>query len=72
MMNKISPKALLHSKWTKIDVINKEKHFTITKVNVDEDQRIIECIIEAIMSHNEYEINWRDLKNSQLWKIGWQ
>jgi len=71
-MNKLSPKALLHSKWTKIDVTNKEKHFIITKVNVDEDQRIIKCIIEAVMSHNEYEINWRDLKNSQLWKIGWQ
>ena len=71
-MNKLSPKALLHSKWTKIDVTNKEKHFIITKVNVDEYQHIIQCIIEAVMSHNEYEINWRDLKNSQLWKIGWQ
>jgi len=71
-MNKISPKALLHSKWTKIYVNNKEKHFLITKVKVDEDQRIIECIIEAVISHNEYAINWRDLKNSLHWKIGWQ
>jgi tryptophan-rich hypothetical protein len=71
-MNKVSPKTLIHSKWTKLEVNNKEKHFVITKVIVDEDQRIIECIIEAIISHHEYAINWRDLKNSTLWKIGWQ
>lgn len=71
-MNKVSPKTLLNSKWTKVDVNNKEKHFLITKVQVDEDQRIIECIIEAVISHNEYMIDWRDLKNSRYWKIGWQ
>jgi tryptophan-rich hypothetical protein len=51
---------------------NKEKHFVITKISFDEEQRIVECIIEAVMSHNEYSINWRDLKDSLLWKIGWQ
>lgn len=71
-MNKVSPKALLHSKWTKVNVENKEKHFVITKVSIDEEQRIVDCIIEAVMSHNEYVINWRDLKNSDYWKIGWQ
>ncbi len=71
-MNKVSPKALLHSKWTKVDVKNKEKHFLITEVKVDEDQRVIECIIEAVISRNEYAIDWRDLKNSRHWKIGWQ
>jgi len=71
-MNKVSPKALLNSKWTKVDVLNKEKHFVITKVLIDENQAITECIIEAVISHNEYEINWRDLKNSLCWKVGWQ
>ena len=71
-MNKVSPKVLLHSKWTKMDVCNKEKHFVITKVTLDENQSIVECIIEAVITHNEYSINWRDLKNSLLWKIGWQ
>ncbi len=71
-MNKVSPKALLHSKWTKVDVKNKEKHFLITEVKVDEDQRVSECIIEAVISGNEYAIDWRDLKNSRHWKIGWQ
>lgn len=71
-MNKISPKSLLNSKWTKIVVKNKEKHFVITKVTFDEEQRIIECIIEAVMSKNAYSIDWRDLKNPDSWKIGWK
>jgi len=71
-MNKVSPKALLHSKWTKVEVCNKEKHFVITKVVVDENQSITQCIIEAVISHHEYEINWRDLKNSLCWRMGWQ
>ena len=71
-MNKVSPKTLIHSKWTKMEVTNKEKHFAIIKVTVDEDQNIIECIIQAVISNNEYEINWRDLKDSAMWKIGWK
>jgi tryptophan-rich hypothetical protein len=71
-MNKVSPKALINSKWTKVDVVNKEKHFIITKVDFDEEQKVICCIIEAVMTHNEYTIDWRDLKVSELWRVGWQ
>ncbi|WP_426369583.1 TIGR02450 family Trp-rich protein [Pseudocolwellia sp. HL-MZ7] len=71
-MNKVSPKALLHSKWTKVEVENKEKHFVVTQLEMDDEQRIVECKIEAVMSKNEYSINWRDLKNSECWKIGWK
>lgn len=71
-MNKVNTKALLNSKWTKVKVTNKEKHFIITKVIVDENQLIIECVIEAVINQNEYHINWRDLKVSDTWKIGWQ
>ncbi|WP_042143846.1 MULTISPECIES: TIGR02450 family Trp-rich protein [unclassified Pseudoalteromonas] len=71
-MNKISPKSLLHSKWTSTQVKNKEKHFVITKVLFDEEQKIIECVIQAVMNQNEYDIDWRNLKDKNLWKIGWQ
>ncbi len=71
-MNKVSPKSLLHSKWTRVDVVNKEKHFVITQVSFDDDARITECIIQAVMTRNDYEINWRDLKDSQQWLLGWQ
>lgn len=71
-MNKINPKVLMHSKWTKVEVTNKEKHFIVTKVTFDEDQKVVDCIIEAAMTKNEYTINWRDLKNSSHWLLGWQ
>lgn len=72
MMNKVSPKALLYSKWTKVVVSNREKHFVIIKVIFDENQSVIECVTEAVLSHNKYSINWRDLKSNNDWKIGWQ
>ncbi len=71
-MNRINPKALMHSKWTKVDVRNKEKHFIITQVKFDEQQKVIECIIEAVMTKKEYAIDWRELKLSDKWRIGWQ
>lgn len=71
-MNSINPKSLMLSKWTKVDVDNKEKHFIITLVKFDEDKKVIECVIEAVMSKNEYSIDWRELKSSEKWRIGWQ
>lgn len=71
-MNKINPKALINSKWTKVDITNKEKHFIITKVEFDEEQKVIACVIEAVMTHNEYNIDWRDLKISDQWRVGWK
>jgi tryptophan-rich hypothetical protein len=71
-MNQVNPKALINSKWTKVDVVNKEKHFVITKVDFDEEKKVTDCVIEAVMTHNEYAIDWRDLKISESWVIGWK
>lgn len=71
-MNKVNPKSLLHSKWTKVTVANKEKHFVVIEVEFDETQKITLCVIQAVISNNTYEINWRDLKSPATWKIGWQ
>lgn len=71
-INKISPKSLIQSKWTKVDVSNKEKHFIITVVKFDDDQKVVSCVIEAVMTKNEYSIDWRELKDSNSWQIGWQ
>jgi len=71
-INKISPKSLIHSKWTKVDVTNKEKHFIITVVKFDEEQTVVSCMIEAVMTKNEYDIDWRELKDNNNWRIGWQ
>jgi tryptophan-rich hypothetical protein len=71
-MNKINPKALLRSKWTKVTVNNKEKHFIITEITFDELQKVNHCLIEAVMTKNQYPIDWRQLKNTDIWRIGWQ
>jgi len=71
-MNRVNPKVLLHSKWTKVSVENREKHFVITEVELDEHKKVIECLITAVINHNEYSINWRDLKQPTLWRFGWQ
>ncbi|MGB0935927.1 MAG: TIGR02450 family Trp-rich protein [Colwellia sp.] len=70
MKNRVSPKALLHSKWTKVNISNKEKHFMITTVQFNEEQQVINCVIEALMSKNEYSIDWRDLKSKENWLMG--
>ncbi len=71
-MNQINPKKLLHSKWTKVAVLNKEKHFMIIEVEFNERQKVSHCVIQAVKTRNEYEINWRELKSNQHWLLGWQ
>ncbi|WP_415228167.1 TIGR02450 family Trp-rich protein [Psychromonas sp.] len=70
-MNRVTPKVLLNSKWTKINVENREKHFLISTVKFDEQQNVIECIIEAVINKNVYSIDWRELKDNQQWRLGW-
>lgn len=71
-MNKITPKKLLHSKWTAVKPVNKEKHFMITDMKFDDEGNVILCEIEAVMSKRAQEINWRQLKDQNIWLQGWQ
>lgn len=70
-MNKLSPKKLMQSKWTATTPINKEKHFLIVSVDINEDQSIEQCILQAIMSKRDIPIAWRELKDPQKWTQGW-
>ena len=71
-MNKFNPAKLLNSKWTAVQPQNREKHFLVTKVRFDESGRVVECRIEAALSHKEYEIDWVDLKDTEKWIQGWK
>ncbi|HCG7302521.1 TIGR02450 family Trp-rich protein [Vibrio parahaemolyticus] len=71
-MNKIHPKKLLRSKWTATSPKNKEKHFVVTEMELDEDGNVVKCVIEAVMSKREQEMNWQDLKDPELWRQGWK
>jgi tryptophan-rich hypothetical protein len=32
---------------------------------------VLTCVVEAVLTHNEYEIAWQELKDSTRWLAGW-
>ena len=71
-MNPVSPKKLHHTKWTAIQPRRKEKHFLVTEVRLDGAGNPQTCILEAVHSCREISLDWRELKDSDKWQIGWQ
>ncbi len=69
--NQINPAKLMLSKWTAVLPQRKEKHFMVTRVNEDEEGIVSTCIVEAVLTHREYEMDWRELKDSTRWLAGW-
>jgi tryptophan-rich hypothetical protein len=70
--NQINPDKLLLSKWTAVQPSNKEKHFLVTRVIRNEQEIIVFCVLEAVINHSEYELDWHLLKNSSSWLTGWR
>jgi tryptophan-rich hypothetical protein len=70
-INQINPAKLLLSKWTAVVPMNKEKHFLVTQVDKDEQDSVISCSLEAVMTRKEYSINWHELKDKKHWLAGW-
>ena len=54
-----------------MSITNKEKHFIVTNTLCN-DENPDACTIEAVFSHNEYQINWQELKNNDNWIMGWK
>lgn len=71
-MNKINPLKLRNSKWTAVTPVDKEKHFIVSEVEYDEEDVVVSCSIEAVMSRRSKAIDWRDLKDDRRWQHGWQ
>ena len=71
-MNPVNPKKLLHSKWTAVQPTDKQKHFLVTEVRCDEAGTPQTCILEAVHSHRETELDWRALKDGDQWQTGWR
>ena len=61
-MNRINPEKLLLSKWTALKPENKERHFIITKLLRNDDEKIIACELEAVINKNSYE--YRNSRNN--------
>lgn len=71
-MNRINPHKLQLSKWTAVQPCNREKHFLVTAVNLDLENRPQSCILQAVHSRRETEMDWRELKNDERWLMGWR
>ena len=69
----LSPKKLLHTKWTAVAPRNKEKHFLVTKVIVPmpPGSPVVSVEIEAVHSKRIRVIGWRELKDAGQWRRGW-
>ncbi len=70
-MNPVSPKKLLHSKWTAVKPVNKEKHWLVVDVICDDNDVPQRCMLEAVLSRRSMEKDWRVLKDGSLWRPGW-
>lgn len=71
-MMKVNPKKLLNSKWTAVATQHKEKHFLVKELELDENGIVVRCVMEAIMTKREFDINWRDLNQQSDWTAGWR
>jgi tryptophan-rich hypothetical protein len=71
-MNKINPKKLLGSKWTAVKPRNQEKHYMVSDVKFDEEDFVLACSIEAVISKRTAPIDWHELKNESNWIHGWK
>ncbi len=70
-MNRVNPKKLHHSKWTAVEPRHREKHFLVTDVILDTDGHPKACILEAVLSRREIQLDWRELKDAARWLTGW-
>jgi tryptophan-rich hypothetical protein len=78
-LNNLNPKKLLNTKWTaqaktkaQMQLRKLEKHFAVTKVVYDEDKRVLDCKIEAVITRRIFSIEWRCLKDESMWLQGWK
>ena len=71
-MNQVHPKKLIVSKWTAVAPQNREMHFVVTLIGPEASGRVGEVDLEAVMTGNRTVIHWRELKNSDRWRIGWR
>ena len=71
-MNRINPEKLLQSKWTAVTPQHKEKHFIVIELLRGEQEQVTHCILQAVMTHREYTLDWTALKNDATWRMGWK
>lgn len=72
-MNRINPEKLLQSKWTAVPPRNRERHFIVTRViRDDQDEHVVEVVLQAVLTHRDHVLGWRELKQDDVWQMGWK
>jgi len=44
----------------------------VTKIFRAENKEIIACELEAVINNKIYGIDWRELKDAKVWRMGWE
>ncbi|MDB6443850.1 MULTISPECIES: TIGR02450 family Trp-rich protein [Pseudomonas] len=70
-MNTFNPRKLKLSKWTACKPVNREKHFLVTQLIVDEAGVPLQVEIQAVHSGRVEVFDWIELRDEQRWRIGW-
>lgn len=71
-MNRINPTKLFNSKWTAVQPVDKQRHFIVISVIKSDDGLVTTCRIEAVLTHKVFDLDWRELKDSSRWVMGWK
>ncbi len=70
--NPVNRKKLTNSKWTAVRPSHREKHFIVLDwVRDDDGTPTDHLVIEAVLTNRVREIHWRELEDSQSWRVGW-
>jgi tryptophan-rich hypothetical protein len=72
-MNKINPNKLHLSKWTAVMPAHKEKHFLLHRYTALDaaNHETVTYTLEAILTKRTRNIDWQELKDDSIWKMGW-
>jgi tryptophan-rich hypothetical protein len=71
-VNRINPQKLLLSKWTAAQPQDREKHFLVTELFRDEEGRVLEIELQAVLTQRAERLDWQILKNDDHWLLGWK
>ena len=71
--NPLNANKLMHSKWTAVAPVNKEKHFIVIKVvePATPGTPVTEVELQAVHSQRVQVLPWRALRDASAWRQGW-
>lgn len=68
------PKKLANSKWTACVPQQREKHFIVVAVELDDEdaQLVRQVTLESVLSKRRFTLHWTVLCDVAQWQSGWR